>query len=164
MIFDVKMEYFQRKARLVVGGHITEPPATRTYASIVSREILRITLTLAALNDLPVKVLDIHNAYITAPVTEKVWTVLGQEFGEDAGRKTIVVHARYGLKSAGAVFRNYLVDCMHHLGFFPCHVDLYLWMEAMVRPEDGFDYYAYVLIYVDYVILSIMTQRVCFGE
>jgi hypothetical protein len=36
-----------------------------------------IALTLAALNDLEVKMADIENAYLTAPITEKVWTVLG---------------------------------------------------------------------------------------
>jgi hypothetical protein len=38
---------------------------------------MRISLTLAALNDLDVKMADIENAYLTAPITEKVWTVLG---------------------------------------------------------------------------------------
>jgi hypothetical protein len=38
MIFDVKMENFRRKARLVAGGHMTSPPAAATYASVVSRE------------------------------------------------------------------------------------------------------------------------------
>ena len=101
------------------------------------------------LNELPVKVSDIHNAYITAHVTEKIWTALGQEFGEDAGRKDIVVCNLYGLKSAGTAFRNHLSYCMNHLGFLLCPAVLYLWMNPMVRPQDGFDYYAYVLIYVD---------------
>ena len=35
MIFDINMEDFRRKARLAVGGHMTEPPATISYASIV---------------------------------------------------------------------------------------------------------------------------------
>ena len=83
MIFDVKMEDFKRKARLVAGGHRTEAPATITYASVVSRETVRIALLLAALNDLQVKAGDVLNAYITAPVKEKVWTVLGPEFGPD---------------------------------------------------------------------------------
>jgi len=35
MIYDVKMENFQRKARLVAGGHMTDtPPAHKTYASV----------------------------------------------------------------------------------------------------------------------------------
>ena len=72
MIFDVKMEDFRRKARLVTGGHITEPSSTIMYVSVVSREIVRIALTLAALNDLPLKVSEVHNSYITAPITEKI--------------------------------------------------------------------------------------------
>jgi hypothetical protein len=72
MIFDVKMEDFRRKARLIAGGHKTEAPATITYTSVVSRETVRIALLMAALNDLKVKVGDVLNAYITAPITEKV--------------------------------------------------------------------------------------------
>jgi hypothetical protein len=45
----------------------------------------------AALNDLQMKVGDVLNAYITAPIREKVWTVLGPEFGQDAGKSTIIV-------------------------------------------------------------------------
>jgi hypothetical protein len=37
MIFDVKMEDFCRKARLVAGGHTTDAPHVMTYASVVSR-------------------------------------------------------------------------------------------------------------------------------
>jgi hypothetical protein len=84
-IFDVKMDSFQRKYRMVAGGHMTEAPATLTYASVVSRESVRIALMLAALNDLEVKAADIENAYLTAPVSEKIWTPLGAEFGEDSG-------------------------------------------------------------------------------
>jgi hypothetical protein len=76
MVFDIKMEDFKRKARLVAGGHKTEAPATITYASVVSRETVHIALMLAALNDLQVKAGDVLNAYITAPVKEKVWTFL----------------------------------------------------------------------------------------
>ncbi len=44
MIFDIKMEDFRCKARLVAGGHMTKAPANITYASVVSRETLRIAL------------------------------------------------------------------------------------------------------------------------
>ena len=62
IIFDVKMEYFLRKARLVSGGHMTDNPSIIAYTSLMSREIVRIDLKLAALNDFPVKVADIQNA------------------------------------------------------------------------------------------------------
>ena len=50
MVFDVKVEDFRRKARLVEGAHVTEPPTTITYAIVVSRETVRIALILSALN------------------------------------------------------------------------------------------------------------------
>jgi hypothetical protein len=77
MIFDVKMEDFRHEARFVAGGHTTDTPHAMTYASVVYRESLRISLNLDALNNLDVKMADIENAYLTAPITEKVWTVLG---------------------------------------------------------------------------------------
>ena len=104
MIFDVKIEDFRQKARLVAGGHRTKAPATIIYASVVSRDTVCLALTIASLNDLEVKVGDVLNAYITASVKEKVWTVLGSEFEHDTGKSAIIVHALYGLKSAGAAF------------------------------------------------------------
>ena len=51
LIFDVKMgENFRRKARLVAEGHKTSTPASITYSSVVSRDSVRIALTVAALN------------------------------------------------------------------------------------------------------------------
>ena len=91
---------------MVAGGHTTEAPATITYASVVSGETLQIALLLAALMDLEVKTTDIDNAYITDPNTEKIYTVLGPEFGADAGKIAFIVRALCGLKSAGASFPN----------------------------------------------------------
>jgi hypothetical protein len=65
---------------------------------------MRLTLTFASLNDLEVKVGDVLNAHITAPVKEKVRTILGHEFGHDSGKSAVIVHALNGLKSAGAAF------------------------------------------------------------
>jgi len=88
----------------VAGGHLTKAPATITYASVVSHETVHLALTFASLNDLKVKVGNVLNAYITAPVKEKVWTILGPEFGHDSGKSAVIVRALYGLKSAGAAF------------------------------------------------------------
>ena len=78
IIFNVKMgENFRRKARMVAGGHTTEAPATLTYSSVVSRDSVRIALTIAALNDLKVLSCDIQNAYLTAKCQEKIYTRAG---------------------------------------------------------------------------------------
>ncbi len=85
---------------------------------------------MAALNDLNVKVGDVLNAYITAPITEKVWTVLGPEFGIDAGKNAIIVHALYGLKSTGAAFCVHLTSFMRQMGYTSCTADPDLWYKA----------------------------------
>ena len=74
------------------------------YAIVVLCEILRLALMLASLNALEVKCGDFMNAYISAPITEKVWTILGPEFGAESRKKEIIVYALYGLKSAGDAF------------------------------------------------------------
>jgi hypothetical protein len=137
MIFDVNIEDFCRKAQLVAGGHTTDATHVMTYASAVSRESVRIALTLAALNDLDVMMGYIDNAYLNAPITEKVWTELGPESGEDYGNRAFIARALYGLKSAGAAFRNHLESCMDHLGWKPCIADRDLWMKEETRPDDG---------------------------
>jgi hypothetical protein len=59
MIFDIKLDGFRCKARLVAGGHQLDTPAAMTYAtSVIGRETVRIALTIAALNDLDVKTAD----------------------------------------------------------------------------------------------------------
>ena len=81
MVFDIKMGMLQWKVHLVAGGHMTDPPASQTFARVVSRESVRIGLLLAALNDLNVLTGDLQNAYLNAPCEEKVWTTCGPEFG-----------------------------------------------------------------------------------
>jgi hypothetical protein len=161
MIFDIKIEDFRRKARMVAGGHMTGAPTTMTYASVVSRETVRIALTIAALNDLEVKAADILNAYISAPIKEKVWLwcVLGPEFGPDTGKSAIIARALYGLKSAGAAFHAHLADCMRHLGYKLCLADPDLWLKEMTRPDTKELYYWYILIYVDNILCICWLQN-----
>ena len=149
LVFTVKMENFRRKARYVAGGHVTDAPATLTYASVISRETVRVALTIAALNALEVRTADVEGAYLTAPNLEKIWVILGPEFGPDAGKKAIVVRALYGLKSAGASYHSVMADCMSQLGYTSCKADPDLWMKAATRPDDGQKYWTYVLFYVD---------------
>jgi hypothetical protein len=131
---------------------MTKAPATIAYASIVSRKTIRIALLMAALNDLHVTVGDVLNAYITALITEKVWTVLGLEFGIDASKSAIIVRALYGLKSSGAVFHAHLASFMCQMGYTSCKADPDLWYKAETRSADSFRYYAYILCYVDDIL------------
>ena len=151
MIFDVKMEDFRRKARLVAGGHVTKAPASITYASVVTREMVCIALMIAALNDLEVKSGDVLNAYLTATTTEKIWTILGPEWGVDAGKHAVLVRALYGLKSAGASFRSHLASCMRELGYMSARQTLTCgsrpWLDRPIRVNITRMYYATLTTY-----------------
>ena len=62
MIFDVKMEDFIFKARLVADGHMIKTPRCQTYFSLVSRETVRLAPTIYTLNDIQVKESNVMNA------------------------------------------------------------------------------------------------------
>jgi hypothetical protein len=131
---------------------MTKAPATITYASVVSCETVCIALLMAALNDLNVEVGDVLNAYITAPITEKVWAVLGPEFSIDTSKSAIIVRASYGLKSAGAAFRGHLVSFMRQMGYTSCKADPDLWYKAETRPADNCRYWSVPRIIFLFVI------------
>ena len=105
--------------------------------------------TIADLNGLQVKASGIMNAYGPAPITANILTVLGPDFGADVRKKTMIFCVLYALKSSRVTFRNYLADCMHHMGYKYYMADQYLWLKHEVRPSNGFEYYSYILCYVE---------------
>eukprot|EP00934_Nitzschia_sp_Nitz4_P008349 Nitzschia sp. Nitz4//scaffold712_size1567//12//1007//NITZ4_009323-RA/size1567-processed-gene-0.1-mRNA-1//-1//CDS//3329557200//8339//frame0 len=152
IIFDIKLgENFRRKARLVAGGHTTDTPSSLTYSSVVTRESVRIALTIAALNDVDILACDIQNAYLTAPCRKKIFTRAGPEFGSKEGKIMIVKMALYGLKSSGAAFHAKLAQALHDMQFRPSNADPDVWLRPAVKP-NGFKYYEMVLCYVDDVL------------
>ena len=154
VIFDIKLgENFRRKARFVADGHKTDTPAAITYSSVVSRDSVRIVLTLAALNDLDILAADVEHAYLTAPCREKCYLIAGQEFGKLQGSILINRKALYGLKSLGAAFRAYLADHLDRLGWRSTLGDPDVWIRPSVKP-DGERYYEYLLVYVDDLMLA----------
>ena len=101
IVFDVKMD-FTRKARWVKDGHKTPDSTTPSFAGVVSRRRICVTLTYAALLGLPVIGVDIRNAYLQALSSEKHYIICGPEFGiENEGCICIICRALYGSKVAG---------------------------------------------------------------
>ena len=151
MIFDIKMDgQFTRKARFVANGHETsDVPQWNCYASVVSRETVRIALLYAALNDLSILTCDICNAYLNAPLkSELLWTEAGPEFGSDQGKVMILAKAVYGLKSAGNAWRQTLMSTLQDMNYVPSKADENLYQREAVG-ENGEVYYEWLLVYVD---------------
>ena len=145
----------ERKARWVKDGHKTPEPEWSTFAGVVSRESVRIALSYAALNDIPICACDIQNAYLQAPSSEKHYVVCGPEFGlENVGKYAIIVRALYGGKSSGADYWRHVRSAMKDMGFSSCKADPDVWIRPALK-SDGVEYYQHVLIYTDDILAII---------
>ena len=131
------------KARLVAGGHMTEPGKDESYSGVVSLRTMRLALIAGELNNLNLMVGDIGNAYLESYTREKVVFTAGPEFGDLAGHTLMIVKALYGLRTSGARFHEVLAKTLRSEGFEPCLADSDLWLR------NAGDHYEYICVYVD---------------
>ncbi len=141
-VFAVKHD-LRRKARLVAGGHMTNPPNEEAYSSVVTLKGLRICIMLAELNDLQIMAGDVGNAYLEAKTREKIYIVAGPEFGELEGTILIINKALYGLKTSGARYREHFADYLRHKHWAQSRADPDIWMMDMGS------HWEYICTYVD---------------
>ncbi len=147
MVFDVKAGTLQRKARFVADGSRVEPEVP-IYASVVSRESVRIAFLLAALNGQKVMGADCEGAYLNADSREKLYTKLGPEMGLLAGRYAKIVRALYGSRSAAASWRSAISGVIEAMNFQMCRADNDVWMRRSTNGA-GVAVWEYVLVYSD---------------
>ena len=124
----------------------------RPLTSMWSLEKLYVALRMTALHDLEVKAAIVLNVFVIKPNREKIWSVLGPEFGDGAGKSPIIVRVLYKLKSMGVSFRAHLAECMNALGCEFCKTDPDLWWKPDMRPQDKFEYDSNILCYVDNIL------------
>ncbi len=104
------------------------------------------------MNDLDVIACDVGNAYLNAPCRKKIWFVAGLEFGSWQGTVIKIVRALYGLKTSGASWRGMFNSSILEMGFEPTDADPDVYRKTNAK-ENGFKYYEYILVYVDYVLI-----------
>jgi hypothetical protein len=90
------------------GGHLTDPPSCLTYSSVVSRESVRISFLIAAVNGYEIIAAGVQNAYVQATSLVNYVAIAGDEFGDDKGKTAPIVRALYGLKCSGASWRTHI--------------------------------------------------------
>ncbi|CAJ1931864.1 unnamed protein product, partial [Cylindrotheca closterium] len=147
-VFDVKMDLTQ-KARICAQGDQTDPPLLVAYASVVTCESICIGFLLASLNGLDILSADIAGAYLNAPCAEKIYTVLGPEFGDLEGRIAVVEKALYGLKLSGFSWRSTLSKTLREeMEFEQCCGDMDVWRKPALK-SNGKKYYEYIFVYTD---------------
>ena len=136
MIFDIKIgNNFSRKARLVGGGHTTTSPYSITFLLLVSRDSVRIALTIAALNKLDIMACDMQNAYLTALCREKIWTFAGPEFGEE---EVTLMISKNGIIWAKVIRSSIMIQASRStwdIVYFSTKGDPDVWIRPVVKPD-----------------------------
>eukprot|EP00957_Ditylum_brightwellii_P044368 3366561-Ditylum_brightwellii.AAC.1 len=81
---------------------------------------------------------DISSAYLMVDIKEMLYSRLGPEFGDWAGKLAIIRKALYGLIGSCTQFHCHLCAELKKIGFKPSKADSDLWMR------DVGDHYKYV--------------------
>ena len=69
--------------------------------------------------------------------------------------------ALYGMKSASASFRLFMAEKLDNLRFITLVADPDVWMRPAVK-ASGEEYYEYILMYVDDIlVISMSARRYC---
>ena len=99
-----------------------------SYAGIVSRESVQITLNHTAMHGIEILAADIQNAYPQASSSEKDFNICRPEFGlANCGRFALICCALYGGKVFGRDSWHHLRECMKELGFESSKADPDVW-------------------------------------
>ena len=146
--------YLTHKARFVAGGHLTNPLTSMTYASVVSRESVRIDFLLAALNNLEIVVGDIGNTYLNAMTTENICYRAGNEWGPMIkGRVLAIRRDLYGFKTSANAWRTHLcITLQSKMKFKSSLTDNDVWLKEDMM-SNGSSYYTYILVYTDDILI-----------
>ena len=130
-------------------GHCTPEPTMLSYASVVSRERIRIVMTYTSFMKFDFMASDIRNSYLQTPTSEKHYVICGPDFVlKFFGEVALITRSIYGVKVATRDFWHPLQTCMEFWGFKSILVDTDVWRREATK-SDGYKYYDYVLIYTD---------------
>jgi hypothetical protein len=77
--FAVKFDG-RRQARLVAGGHVTDPGDLETSSGVAALESVRLAIVAASLMQLGIVAADVGNAFVQAFTEERVYAIAGPEF------------------------------------------------------------------------------------
>ena len=125
-----------------------------TYVSVVSRESVRISFLLAALNNLEILAGDIGNTYLNTMTTERIYYRAGNESGPMIkGRVLVIVRALYSLKTSANVWcAHFCYTLQTKMNFKSSLVDNDVWLKTDIS-LDSSSYYTYILVYTDDILI-----------
>ena len=152
MIFYINMDItFTRKARLVADGHKTEAPALITYSSVVSRDSVRINLTVASMNGHDIFACDIGNSYFNATCRggnmESCWSRVWKLQRKCHNH----IQSLEWAEELKCIMERKLADMLRDIGYFPSQSNSDVWLKKDMNPDE----------YHYWIICSYMYKMFC---
>eukprot|EP00957_Ditylum_brightwellii_P085498 6503292-Ditylum_brightwellii.AAC.1 len=145
--WDVKFDGRRRTGLVANGKVIIGPPEEDVWSGVVNTESLCTAMFLAMLNGMKFLAADISLAYLMADTKEVMYTRLGLEFGDLAGKLAIIKKVLYGLIGSYAQLHYHLCAELKNIGFKPSKADPDLWLR------DAGDHYKYMTKYIDGILI-----------
>ncbi|CAI7808941.1 unnamed protein product [Closterium sp. NIES-54] len=133
------------KARWVVRGFDQEfgRDFTETFAPVSRHTSLRILLAVAASRRLPLRQIDVTNAFLYAPVDVDIFVEQPHGFVDDPSLVCQLLKSLYGIKQAPRLWQQYLHARLKRIGFDQLPHDQ--GMYRLTRDND----YVLLIVYVD---------------
>ena len=128
----------RHKARLVIGGHVTTADELDKYAATTSLDGVKLQLFLTARSGKKIISGDVGSAYLHSYTKEKIWTTLGPEFGDEAGRAQ-VIKSLYGLITSAHAWYEVFTATIRAFGFIPSKIMPCLWY-MLAKDGKSYDY------------------------
>ena len=102
---------------MVIGGHKADSTGYNVHSSQVDNMSALLPFLIAKNKGLDIMTCDASNAFVTAPNSEKVWAVAGNEFRDKKGSMVEMQRALHGLAGSARAFADFLADTLIRLGF-----------------------------------------------
>ncbi len=147
-LYDIKRD-MSAKNRVVVNGSKQTPDTyTDTTSPVASQMQLRIFLFFTAARKYHMVQLDLTNAYLHAPIKDKVYIIVPEGF-PDQGEVARLDKAAYGTKQGARRFYNHSASTLKEIGMTQCPYEPCLFRYILLPGEECF-----LLQYVDDSLIS----------
>ena len=108
----------------VVDGNTTDTPLKIICSGVATLRDTMIIIFLLQLYVLDLWAINTRNTYVYAKTKEKMYIIVGSEFGDNGDHTIIIYKIIYGLSSSGLEWHERLTDCLRDVELFSCRVEL----------------------------------------
>ena len=153
-LYDIKRDMSAKNRVVVNGSKQTEDTYSDTTSPVASQMQLRIFLFFTAARKYHMEQLDLTNAYLHAPIKDKVYIIVPEGFPGE-GEVARLDKAAYGTKQGARRFYEHSASTLKDIGMIQCEYEPCLFRYVLEEGQECF-----LLQYVDDSLISGTTKAI----